>query len=48
MDQHTRDNWHKVKKGLEEKGMTNCDFYRRAVVICAGNPDPGAFQPKLK
>jgi hypothetical protein len=41
MDQHTRDNWRKVKKGLEEQGMTDCDFYRRACLICSGMNDPG-------
>ena len=48
MDQHTRDNWRKVKEALENAGKTNTDYYRRAIVICAGDPDPGAFQPKLK
>ena len=41
VDARTRDNWRKIKKGLEEQGMTNCDFYRRAVMICSGMTDPG-------
>lgn len=41
MDARTRDNWRKIKKGLEEQGMTNCDFYRRAVMVCSGMNDPG-------
>lgn len=41
MDARTRENWRKIKKGLEEQGMTNCDFYRRACLICSGMADPG-------
>ena len=48
MDSHARDNWRKVKEALEKAGKTDTDYYRRAVVICAGDSDPGAFQPKLK
>ena len=48
MDSHARGNWRKVKEALEKAGKTDTDYYRRAVVICAGDSDPGAFQPKLK
>lgn len=41
MDARTRENWRKIKKGLEEQGMINCDFYRRACLICSGMADPG-------
>jgi len=41
MDSHTRDNWRKVKEALEKAGKTNCDFYRRACLICQGMQDPG-------
>jgi len=40
MDSHTRDNWRKVKEALEKAGKTNTDYYRRAVVILRGQPDP--------
>ena len=33
MDQHTRDNWRKIKQALEEAGKTDSFFYRRAVAI---------------
>jgi len=48
VDSRTRENWRKVKEALEKAGKTDTDYYRRAVVICAGDPDPGAFQPKFK
>jgi len=40
MDQHTYDNWMKVKKALEESGKTDCFFYKRAVAISKGKRDP--------
>jgi hypothetical protein len=40
MDQHTRDNWRKIKQALEEAGKTDSFFYRRAVAICRGSKDP--------
>ena len=39
MDQHTRDNWHKIKQVLEDAGKTDCYFYKRAVTICRGGKD---------
>jgi len=40
VDQHTRDNWRKIKQVLEEAGKTDSFFYRRAVAICRGGRDP--------
>ena len=36
----TVENWQKVKKALEKAGKIDCMFYRRAVAIVAGKPDP--------
>ena len=40
MDKAERDNWAKVKAALEAAGQTDCMFYKRAVAIVAGRPDP--------
>lgn len=40
MDKETRENWQKIKEALEEAGKTDCMFYKRAVAILAGRPDP--------
>ena len=40
MDSRTYENWRKVKEALETAGKTDCMFYKRAVMILAGNPDP--------
>jgi len=40
MDEHTYNNWVKVKKTFEESGNTNNMFYTRACAIVAGRPDP--------
>jgi len=40
MDNHTLKNWEKVKVALEKAGKTDCMFYRRAVLILSGKPDP--------
>lgn len=40
MDRHTLENWEKVKVALEKAGKTDCMFYRRAVLILSGKPDP--------
>jgi hypothetical protein len=40
MDDTERANWEKVKDALETAGKTDCMFYKRAVAICAGKPDP--------
>jgi len=40
MDHRTLENWHKVKEALEKAGKTDCWYYKRAVSIIAGKPDP--------
>lgn len=40
MDRHTYENWQKVKEVMEKEGRTDSMFYRRAVAILAGKPDP--------
>ena len=39
MDQHTRENWQKIKQVLEDAGKTDSYFYKRAVAICRGGKD---------
>jgi hypothetical protein len=40
IDSRTFENWQRVKQALEKAGKTDCMFYRRAVAIVAGRPDP--------
>lgn len=40
MDQHTYDNWKKIKEVMEEKGTTDNQFYKRAVEIMLTRKDP--------
>jgi hypothetical protein len=40
MDKNTRENWAKIKEALEKAGKTDCEFYRRAVVIIKTGRDP--------
>jgi len=40
MDQHTYDNWVKIKEALESSGNTNNMFYKRAVEISKTRKDP--------
>lgn len=40
MDEQERDNWRKVKDALEKANKTDCMFYKRAVAIVDGKPDP--------
>lgn len=40
MDKQTLENWEKVKAALEAAGKTDSFFYKRAVAICKGDPDP--------
>ena len=40
MDQHTYDNWVKIKETFELSGNVNNFFYQRACEIVRGNPDP--------
>lgn len=40
MDRRTLENWQRVKKALEKAGKTDSWYYKRAVSILAGKPDP--------
>ena len=40
MDKTDRDNWERVKEALEKADKTDTMYYKRAVAICAGKPDP--------
>lgn len=40
MDKQTKENWEKVKEALEEADQIDSDFYRRAVALSLGLPDP--------
>ena len=40
MSKEELENWQKVKDALEEAGKTDSFFYKRAVVILEGKPDP--------
>lgn len=48
MDQHTKDNWNKIKAHLETVGKTDNMFYQRAVAITANQKDPLADNLSLK
>ena len=40
MDRRTLENWKRVEQALREAGKTDSFYYRRAVAILAGKPDP--------
>ena len=40
MDAHTRENWRKIRDTLEAAGKTDNHYYKRALAILAGKPDP--------
>jgi len=40
MDVETIENWKKIKNALEAANKTDCDYYKRAVAILKGQPDP--------
>lgn len=40
MDQHTYDNWKRIKEIMEEKGTTENNFYKRAIEIMKTRKDP--------
>jgi hypothetical protein len=40
MDQHTFNNWVKIKETFEKSGNTNNMFYRRACAILSTGVDP--------
>ena len=40
MSDEERTNWQRIKDAMEEKGTTDNFFYKRAVAIVDGKPDP--------
>ena len=40
MDEHTRQNWQKIKDTLEASGKTGCQLYKRACAILRTGVDP--------
>lgn len=40
MDRQTRENWRRIRDTLEAAGKTDNHYYRRALAILAGMPDP--------
>jgi hypothetical protein len=40
MNRYTFLNWKKVKEALEKAGKTDSMFYKRALAILSGKPDP--------
>lgn len=40
MDAQTRENWRKIRDVMEAAGKTDNHYYRRALAILAGRPDP--------
>jgi hypothetical protein len=40
MDRDTLENWRKIRDHLERVGQTENHYYRRALAILAGMPDP--------
>jgi len=40
MDRDSLSNWKRIKEALEKAGKTDCWYYRRAVAVLAGKPDP--------
>jgi len=40
MDQHTHENWVRIKKAFEESGNTDNHFYKRACEIVRTGKDP--------
>ena len=40
MDDHTYNNWVKIKATFEASGNTDNFFYKRACAIVSGKPDP--------
>ena len=40
MDKQELENWKRVKEALEKAGKTDSMYYKRAVAIIEGRPDP--------
>lgn len=48
MDEQTLANWRKIKETMEASGNTGNQYYKRAVAILSGKPDPmSIFNPPL-
>lgn len=47
MHPDTRENWRKIKDALEAAGKTDNWYYKRALAILAGKPDPLDVPPKV-
>jgi hypothetical protein len=47
MDPQTRENWRKIRDALEAAGKTDNWYYKRAVAILAGRPDPLGEGPAI-
>jgi hypothetical protein len=47
MTAHERENWRKIKEALEAAGKTDNWYYKRAVAILAGAPDPLGDGPSI-
>ena len=43
MTPEERENWQKIKDALEKEGKQDSMFYKRAVAIIEGKPDPLKF-----
>jgi hypothetical protein len=39
-DRKTYENWKRIEQALKNAGKTDCMFYKRAVAILSGLPDP--------
>ena len=48
MDKEELDNWQRIKDALEEADKTDTWYYKRAVAICSGKPDPLELKKKDK
>lgn len=46
MDKNELTNWRKIKAALEAANKTDTHYYKRAVAILAGKPDPLNHPPK--
>ena len=40
MDKQELENWQRIKEALEAADKTDSFYYKRAVAICDGKPDP--------
>jgi hypothetical protein len=40
MDKNTLENWRKIRDHLERVGQTDNHYYKRAIAILGGKPDP--------